>query len=169
MAGGLIWITGLPGVGKSALAGEVVRRLRASGRAVVVLDGDTLREVLDANRHDPAARLALGLTYSRLAAWLAGQGIVVVAAVVALFHAVHAANRAGPQPLLEVWLRAPETLRRARAGDRDAAGPRVGVDLPAEWPLQPHLVLDNDDRAETLARLAEAVVAAWEGGPDVRS
>lgn len=168
MDGGLIWITGLPGVGKTALAGEVVRRLRARGVAVVALDGDALRAVLGANGHDAATRRALGLTYARLAAWLAGQGLVVVAAVVALFHAVHAANRAAGQPLLEVWLRAPEALRRARAGDRDADGPRVGIDLAAEWPLQPHLVLDNDDRSETLARLADAVVAAWESADHVR-
>ena len=42
----VIWITGLSGAGKSTLAAEVAQRLRAEGQAVVVLDGDELREVL---------------------------------------------------------------------------------------------------------------------------
>ena len=41
----VVWITGLSGAGKSSLAHEVVLRLRAEGKAVVMLDGDELREV----------------------------------------------------------------------------------------------------------------------------
>src|SRR6266571_8550014 len=38
-----IWFTGLPSAGKSTLAQAVEQRLRARGRSVEVLDGDTVR------------------------------------------------------------------------------------------------------------------------------
>ena len=38
----VIWITGLSGAGKSTLAQVLAPRLRAQGRAVVLLDGDEL-------------------------------------------------------------------------------------------------------------------------------
>ena len=44
--GRVLWITGLSGAGKSTLASEVVRRLRAQNKAVVMLDGDELREAI---------------------------------------------------------------------------------------------------------------------------
>ena len=48
MLGRVIWITGLSGAGKSTLAHEVIARLRAQGEAVVMLDGDELRELFGA-------------------------------------------------------------------------------------------------------------------------
>ena len=45
MEGGTIWITGLSGAGKSTLAREIAARLRGRGDAVVMLDGDELREI----------------------------------------------------------------------------------------------------------------------------
>jgi adenylylsulfate kinase len=163
MSGGLLWITGLPGVGKTTLAAAVCARLRAGGAPVVVLDGDAVRVLLGAaGRHfDATSRRDLALTYARIAAWLAGQGVVVVAAVVALFDEARAANRANGLPYLEVWLRAPDALRRIRAADREAEGPRVGVELAPEWPRNAHLVLDNDDRPSTIDELAGQVVATW--------
>lgn len=163
MSGGLVWITGLPGVGKSALAAAVAARLRAAAVPVVVLDGDTLRALLgDRGRgFESEQRRELAMTYARLAAWIAREGVLVLAAVVALFESAREVNRAGGMPYVEVWLRAPEALRRQRAGDRDAGGPRVGIELAAEFPRAAHLVLDNDDDPATLARLAEAVVQAW--------
>ncbi len=163
MTGTLIWITGLPGVGKSTLARSVAGALRARGEPVVVLDGDHLRRVLGhEGGYERDQRLRLGLTYARIAAWLAAEGIVVVAAVVALFGAVHAANRAAGTRYLEVLLRAPESLRLTRAGDRDdTMNPRIGVEIEPEWPLSPDLTLDNDDRQQTMDELCAAVLALY--------
>src|SRR5688572_16253923 len=39
----IIWLTGLPGAGKSTIANIVERRLTAEGRHCYILDGDNLR------------------------------------------------------------------------------------------------------------------------------
>jgi len=164
MSGGVVWITGLPGVGKTTLAAAVCARLRARGAPTVLLDGDAVRAMLGeaGRRFDADSRRGLALVYARIAAWLAGEGVVVVAAVVALFDAAREANRSTGRRYLEVWIRAPEAMRRARAADRSAAGPRVGVELAPEWPRDDHLVLDNDDNPATIEELAGRVLAAWE-------
>ena len=42
-----IWLTGLPGAGKSTIAAELERRLQTQGRHTYVLDGDHLRTGLN--------------------------------------------------------------------------------------------------------------------------
>ncbi len=45
--GGVIWITGLSGAGKSTIATIIADNLRNQGLPVVLLDGDRLREVFN--------------------------------------------------------------------------------------------------------------------------
>ena len=57
---GVVWITGLSGAGKTTLAEKVADKLRLSGRAVVLLDGDVLRNVLGANTlHNSISRIEI--------------------------------------------------------------------------------------------------------------
>lgn len=168
---GVIWITGLSGVGKTALAAQLVARLAADGADVAWLDGDAWRRHAGAGRQSdgPAAapgygagkRRQLAFEYVRLAAEAATRGCVAVVSTISLLHDVQAANRRVPHRYLEVWLRAAEPLRRQRAGDRSATSARVGVELAAEFPLAADLMLDNDDRPCTLPRLAQRVAAAY--------
>ena len=45
--GATVWFTGLPGAGKSTIAGAVEERLIASGQSAFLLDGDNLRHGLN--------------------------------------------------------------------------------------------------------------------------
>jgi len=147
----VIWITGLSGAGKTTLALEVVRRLRADGEPVLLLDGDELREVFDAaafdaGHHGRETRVALALQYARLCALIARQGISVVIATISLFREVHDWNRENLPGYFEAFLEVPvEELRRRDpkgiyrrfdAGElTDVAGLDLPVDLPyaADW------------------------------------
>lgn len=160
LSGRVIWITGLSGAGKSTLAAEAVNRLRALGDAVVMLDGDELREVFgaaaaNAQNHGREGRLALAFQYAHLCRVIAGQGLTVVIATISLFHEIHAWNRANLPGYFEVYLKVPlEELRRRDpkgiyrrfdAGEiADVAGLDLLIDEPdaADWvvefePLRP--------------------------------
>jgi adenylylsulfate kinase-like enzyme len=146
MSGRTIWITGLSGAGKSTLAHEVVAKLRVSGEAVVMLDGDELREVFgavaaNANNHGREGRLALAMQYAHLCRVIAAQGLTVVIATISLFREVHAWNRANLPGYFEVYLKVPlEELRRRdpkgiyRRFDAGELAHVAGLDLPIDEP-----------------------------------
>jgi adenylylsulfate kinase len=158
--GRVIWITGLSGAGKSTLASEIANRMRLIGNAVVMLDGDELREVfgataVNAQNHGREGRLALAFQYSHLCRIIAGQGLTVVIATISLFSEIHTWNRENLSGYFEVYLKVPvEELRRRDqkgiysrfdAGElADVAGLDLTVDEPdaADWlvefdPLKP--------------------------------
>jgi glutamine kinase len=150
-SGHVFWITGLSGSGKTTLGQELCKRLRANGDQVTFLDGDQLRAAIaedlghtTSNRRDSAMRNA------RLCRMLALQGGNVICATISLFHDVQRWNRANIPGYYEIYLHVPmEELRRrdtkeiygrAERGDLTDV---VGIDVAAEAPEAPDLVLEN--------------------------
>jgi adenylylsulfate kinase len=166
MSGRVVWITGLSGAGKSTLAHEVVECLRAAGDAVVMLDGDELREVFgavvaSANNHDREKRLALAMQYARLCRILALQGLTVVIATISLFREVHIWNRINLPGYFEVYLKVPvNELRRRdpkgiyRSFDAGQLTHVAGLDLSIDEPEAADWVVEFVPE-QSVAMLAE--------------
>jgi glutamine kinase len=126
-------------------------RLRAAGRPATFLDGDALRTAIAEDLdHSAGHRRRSAMRNARLCGLLAEQGADVVCATISLFHEVQRWNRENIPGYREIYLRVPiDELRRrdskgiyarSHGGDtRDV----VGLDLPAETPEAPDLILDN--------------------------
>lgn len=150
-AGRVYWITGLSGAGKTTIGRELWRRLRAAGRSAVFLDGDALREVIAEDLgHTLASRRKSALRNARLCRMLSSQGQDVVCPTISMFHEVQRWNRENIPGYREIYLRVPlEELQRRDAKGIYAAARRgelqdvVGLDVAAEIPEAPDLVLDN--------------------------
>lgn len=81
MSGLVVWFTGLPSSGKTTLAREMLRLLRADGEPCCLLDGDEVRECLHpAPGYGAEARTDFYKTLAALAALLSRQSLVVVVA-----------------------------------------------------------------------------------------
>jgi adenylylsulfate kinase-like enzyme/phosphohistidine swiveling domain-containing protein len=149
--GRVFWITGLSGAGKTTVGTELWQRLRAAGRPALFLDGDALRTVIaEELGHSIANRRQAAMRNARLCRLLASQGEDVVCATISLFHEVQRWNRANIPGYCEIYLQVPleELRRRDRKGIYAAAARTtspnvVGLDLPAEVPEAPDLVLEN--------------------------
>ena len=149
--GRVFWITGLSGAGKTTLGRELWNRLRAAGRPVTFLDGDALRSVIAEDLgHSAEDRRRSAMRNARLCRLLAEQGADVVCATISLFHEVQRWNRENIPGYREIYLRVPidELRRRDSKGiyagaQRGDARDVVGLDVPAEAPEAPDLILDN--------------------------
>ncbi|HWH05592.1 MAG TPA: adenylyl-sulfate kinase [Gaiellaceae bacterium] len=165
-----LWLTGLPGAGKSTLARLAAAELERRGRLVELLDGDVVRTHLSrdlgfsrADRETNVERIAW------VAARLVRAGAVVVVAAIAPYASSRRAARALVEEhgaFVEVHVATPleECMRRdpkglyARAAAGEIAGV-TGLDDPYEEPEAPELRLDTAGAApeESLARLLEAL------------
>lgn len=82
------WFTGQPGSGKSTLAAALKGRIQARGHAVVHLDGEEMRDITGNTDYGASGRIANIKAGQRLAAKLAGEGIIVVASFVSPYRAL---------------------------------------------------------------------------------
>jgi bifunctional enzyme CysN/CysC len=169
--GATVWLTGLPGSGKSTIGEELERRLIAAGRPAYLLDGENLRHGLSgdlgfspADRHEHARRVA------SLARIVADTGNVAIVALVSPM----AADRAWARELheqadldfVEAWVDTPLEVcedrdpaglyARARAGELPGF---TGVDAPYEAPGTPDVRLHaaEDPVERSVERVLEAL------------
>ena len=121
-AGATVWFTGLPGAGKSTIAGAVEERLIAAGRPAFVLDGDNLRHGLNGDLgFDEAARRENVRRTAHVARLLAESGTIALVSLVSPY----AADRAAAAALHAADdLALHRDLRRRLAGAVRAARPQ---------------------------------------------
>lgn len=160
--GRLYWITGLAGAGKSSLARKLFEILKPQNQSLVYLDGDTLREVLEANdQYEEVQRHQIAMRYARLCHLLTAQGIDVICATISMFDDVRAWNRKHISNYTEIYLEVTFPVlqqRNQRALYRGPSGQQarnvVGCDIDAQFPKYPDIVLcnDGDDTIDDLAQ-----------------
>jgi adenylyl-sulfate kinase len=173
--GAVVFLTGLSGSGKSTIAEALATELRASGRAVTIVDGDVLRQQVSADLgFDAASREANVRRAAELAARSAMQGQIVISALIAPFE--RARNEAREivelsAPFLLVYVSTPLEVaeardpkglyRRARAGE---IADFTGIDSPYEEPITPDLVIDTTETPvpEAVASIRAALDNALE-------
>ncbi|MBP2227336.1 adenylyl-sulfate kinase [Azospirillum agricola] len=166
--GGILWLTGLSGAGKSTLAMALERALFDRGWQTFVLDGDNVRNGLNAGLgFSPDDRAENIRRVAETAKLFADAGMVVIASLISplrddrararviggdRFHEVHVAA-----DLATCEERDPKGLyKKARAGE---IAEFTGVSAPYEAPEQPELVIDTAalSRSEALAHLLDYV------------
>jgi sulfate adenylyltransferase len=172
--GAVVFLTGLSGAGKSTIAAAVADRLRERHpeREVAILDGDELRRHVSSDLgFDAASRSANVERAARIAAQLANEGAIVVAAVIAPFDVARRSARAIVSAVATfrlVWVQAPLAVAEARdvkglyaRARRGELADFTGISSPYEEPLDADLVVDTSTLS--VEACADAVLALLEG------
>ncbi len=148
-----LWLTGLPGSGKTTLARILEKELKSRGAKVEVFDGDEVRKNLSSDlgfskqdRELHAKRVAY---VSKL---LSRNGVVAIVALISPYRAFREHARNEIADFIEVYVkcsletcsrRDPKGLyRKARAGE---ISDLTGLQDPYEEPLKPEVLVDTEN------------------------
>jgi bifunctional enzyme CysN/CysC len=154
--GAVIWLTGLPGAGKSTLAKALERRLFARGGSPILLDGDTLRAGLNGDLgFSPKDRSENIRRLAEVATHLAKNGhIAIVAAVSPARDDRDAARRIADQLFREVYVATPAEICESRDPKGHYAKARAGaltgftgIGSDYQPPAAAELTLDTSTRS----------------------
>lgn len=171
--GGTVWLTGLPSAGKTTIA-QILRDLALKERGVVVylLDGDDLREGLNADLgFEESDRAENVRRLGEVAILLARLGHLCIVSAISPYaasrKAVHERHVTLGLRFLEIYVSTPLELCEARDAKGLYARARrgelasfTGISAPYEPPESPDLVLANDGRPEEAARAAFAAMVS---------
>ena len=102
----IIWITGLPGSGKTTYAKKIKSILETKiSNNIVLLDGDNIRNILPYKiSYSNNERLKLAFFYSKLALQIEKSNCIVIGSFVALFHSVQEHTRLKANDYFEIFL-----------------------------------------------------------------
>jgi len=156
--GAVVWLTGLPGAGKSTLARALERRLFSRGGSPILLDGDTLRAGLNGDLGFSAADRAENIRrLAEVATHLARNGhIAIVAAVSPARDDRAAARRIADSKFREIYVATPAEVCESRDPKGHYAKARAGalqgftgIGNDYEAPEAAELVIDTSTRPVT--------------------
>lgn len=164
--GFVVWLTGLPGSGKTTIARGLAERLRSEGYRVELLDGDWARKTISRGagftREERRRHLHRVAWVARL---LARNGVIVLCSFVSPYRDVRREVREiieEEAPFIEVYVKCSleECIRRDPKGlYRKALRGEIkhftGISDPYEPPENPDLVLDTEkeEPAESVEKL----------------
>jgi bifunctional enzyme CysN/CysC len=169
--GCVLWLTGLSGAGKSAIANLVDKRLVALGRHTYLLDGDNVRHGLNKDLgFTPQDRVENIRRVAEVAKLMADAGLITVVSFISPFRSERRMARellaAGDffevfvdAPLAVAEARDPKGLyRKARQGELKNF---TGIDSPYEVPERPEIHIDTvalspDEAAERIVAYISA-------------
>jgi adenylyl-sulfate kinase len=152
-----VWLTGLSGAGKSAIAYGLERRLHSARRHLFVLDGDNVRFGLNRDLGFSRSERAENIRRIAEVARLFNEaGTIVLVPVISPFRNDREVAREiiGPNRFFEVYLSTPLAVceardvkglyRKARLGD---IGDFTGISSAYEPPERPFIALDTSARS----------------------
>jgi len=172
--GGILWLTGLSGSGKSTVAIDLEAQLHRKGYQVYVLDGDNVRGGLNKDLgFSPDDRTENIRRIGEVAALFADAGFIVITAFISPYREDRDGVRAiKPEHFHEVYIdadvdtcerRDPKGLyKKARAGEIPEF---TGISAPYEAPEKPELVVPTKSQSidESTAVLIDYVEEQFVG------
>ncbi len=153
--GFVIWLTGLPGSGKTTIARGLEKKLKVRGLKVEVFDGDDVRK-----------NLSKGLGFSKedrdthnkrviyVCKLLTRNGVNAIVSLISPYRSTRAYAREQLPKFVEVYLKCSleECMRRDPKGlyKKALAGEiknMTGIQDPYEEPLDPEVILDTEHKS----------------------
>ena len=161
----VFWFTGLSGAGKTTVAKQVVKALKNTGKNVVLLDGDVLRDGLCADLGFSLADRAENIRrVAEMAKLLVENDIICICTFISPTSDIRqkAAEIIGEERFIEIYINTPLSIcesrdtkglyKKVRAGEIKNF---TGIDSVYEIPQAPNYILDcvNNSAEESYSEI----------------
>ncbi len=148
----VIWLTGIPGSGKTTLAEELKKYYEQKKIPVEILDGDEIRKTLSKDLgFSPEDRKEHNRRVIFVAQLLAKNGVTTIIPLISPYRETRAFARKEIQNFVEVWVKASvdECIKRDPKGlYKKALDGEIknltGLNAPYEEPQNAELVVDTE-------------------------
>lgn len=145
--GTVYFFTGLAGAGKTTLGSLFYQHLKEKKSNVILFDGDSLRKESGDRDYSYEGRLRGAWGLFERCRQTAEQGTDVVCCSISMYTAIREWNRKNIDNYREIYIRVKkETLYQRDQKGLYSSGEKnvVGIDIPAEEPECPDIVVQND-------------------------
>lgn len=147
-----IWITGLPGSGKTTIGKHFYKKFRKTFGPTLFVNGDDLRNIFNIKKFDIKSRKKIALQYGKFVKFIYSQNINIIFTCVAMFDEVRDYNKKKIQNYYEVFIDAslPQIIKEKKKKLYFKKKKHmVGIDIPMELPKKPDIVIKNNFRKST--------------------
>lgn len=152
-----IWLTGLPGSGKTTLGQSLLEELRLRGKRTELLDGDEIRKTISSElgftKHDRDIHLRR-VTY--ICELLNRNSVIAIVALISPYRESRQYARDKISNFIEVWVNCPVDIcmqrdpkglyKKATIGKMHSL---TGVQDPYEQPVDPEITVNTDKESVT--------------------
>ncbi|HDZ4937526.1 adenylyl-sulfate kinase [Campylobacter jejuni] len=152
--GGVIWITGLAGSGKSYIAEALCKKLKEKYNNIIYLDGDELRNLLGYYGYDKQSRIEMSIKRSKFAHFLSSQNMLVIVSTISMWNEIYEYNKKTLKNYFEVYIKCDfEELKRRDKKNlysktlKGEISNVVGIDIAFDEPKS-NLIIDNTHMIE---------------------
>jgi adenylylsulfate kinase-like enzyme len=164
----VIWLVGLAGAGKTEIGRELSKLIKKNNQATIFLDGDHFRQIMNYDvGHTIGERKINGERICRMCKYLDQQNINVVCSILSIFPKQREWNRSHYSRYFETYIDVSMNILEARDQKGLYSGARsgtiknvVGIDLEFIPPINPDLVISNNESIEDFSNIAKFIKGA---------
>ncbi len=159
--GTLFWITGFSGSGKTQISKKIYSQIKRNYGPTILFSGDDIRKIFNLKGYTYNERFKTVMKYCKLAKSITNQEINVIFAVVGMMHKVRAWNKKNIKNYVEIYIKSnlkkiiKKGKKRIYHQNKDNI---IGLDIKAEHPKNPHIVLHNYFKKDINAHSKELMI-----------
>jgi len=145
----LFWVTGLSGSGKTSISKKIKNRIIKLYGPTIEISGDNFRKYFKLTKYDQKERLKNLWYYHHFSKLITNQKINLIFNLVGMVNDARKWNRKNIDNYVEIYIKADlKEIAKKRKKSLYLSKTKniVGVDIKAELPKKPHIIINNNFR-----------------------
>ena len=156
----LVVITGLSGSGRTSISKKINKKISQLYGPTLEVSGNDIRKIIKQNKFSNKARTKHMIKYARFAKFITDSKINLIFNIMVLNKKIRSWNRNNIDNYVEIYIKA--DIHKIIKFKKKATYLKnkkniVGLDIKAEFPTKPHIIIKNDFD-KTLDKLSKELI-----------